>query len=147
MLTALILGLTLSSNLSTSSTYELTAVAQSELDQAASSLYSGLATQQIADAKSCKAPLAVLTIAKRPGAPNSTIRISSGSYTSPPFLISDAPQRVAVPFPAPYPVGKGTISVLGEGKDLTVWLSPGWTIPLLSGSASHGVYWHPKPNC
>ena len=111
-----------------SSETKLTPVAVSELDAAAATLVSSQAAQRIADAKTCKAQLVVLTIVKKGGAPDTTIRIGSGDYVSPPFLVTDKPQQVAVPFPAPYPVGKGVISIMGEGKDITVWMTPGWTV-------------------
>jgi hypothetical protein len=147
IVTALLLSFALTSTGSPSANAELTAITQADLDQAAGSLDPKDATAMIAEAKSCKAPLAILTISKSAGAPDSTIRVSSGSYVSPPFRVTAAPQRVAVPFPAPYPVGKGVISVLGEGKDLMVWLTPGWSIPSLSGIATQNVYWIPKTKC
>jgi len=126
---------------------ELTRVAASELDAAASTLVSSQATQRVADAKSCKAPLALLTVVKKTGSPDATIRIESGEYVSPPFVVTDVPQQLAVPYPAPYPVGRGVMSIIGEGKDITVWMTPGWTVPILSGIATHNVWWDPKPNC
>ena len=63
------------------------------------------------------------------------------------LLPTDKPQQIAVPFPAPYPVGKGVMSVMGEGKDITVWMTPGWTVPILSGIATKNVWWDTKPNC
>lgn len=147
LLTALMLALILGRSGSGADEFALAAIPVADLDAAAVTMFSKQAAARIAEAKSCKAPMATLTIAKRPGTPDSTIRISSGSYVSPTFKITEAPQRIAVPFPAPFPAGRGVISVLGEGKDLTIWLSPGWAIPNLSGSASHNVVWSTKPNC
>jgi hypothetical protein len=147
LLTALVVAFALGLNPGSSNDAKLTAIAVSELDAAASTLLGSQATQRVADAKTCKAPLAVLTVVKQGGSPDTTIRIRSGDYVSPPFVITDKPQQIAVPFPAPYPVGKGVMSVLGEGKDITVWMTPGWTIPTLAGTATQNVHWDTKPNC
>lgn len=147
LLTALLVAYSLGLNPSLSTDSVLTPVKVTELDAAAPSLYSNQAAQRVADAKTCKAPLAILTLVKRAGTPDATIRIGSGDYVSPPYVVTDKPQQVAIPFPAPYPVGKGVISVMGEGKDITVWMTPGWTIPSLTGIASHNVRWDTKPNC
>ena len=147
LLTALLLGYALGPTSLSSSESNIAAIAPSELDAAAASLYTNQAAQRVADAKTCKAPLAILIISKAPGSPDATIRIGSGDYVSPPFKITEAPQQVAVPFPAPFPVGKGVISVLGEGKNLTVWMTPGWTIDDLTGIATRNVIWDTTPNC
>lgn len=147
MLTALLVAFALGLTPGSSAEAQLTPVAVTELDAAAATLVSSQAAQRVADAKTCKAPLAILTIVKKGGSPDATIRIGSGDYVSPPFVITDKPQQVAVPFPAPYPVGKGVMSVMGEGKDVTVWMTPGWSIPVLSGIATQNVWWNTKPNC
>lgn len=147
LVTALIVALALGLGPSSSNGAKLTPVGVSELDAASATLVSSQAAQRVADAKTCKAPLAVLTIAKKGGSPDATIRIGSGDYVSPAFVVTDKPQQVAVPFPAPYPVGKGVMSVMGEGKDITVWMTPGWTVPILSGAATQNVWWDTKPNC
>lgn len=147
LLTALLVAFALGLNPGSSNEAKLTPVAVSELDAAAATLIGSQAAQRVADAKTCKAPLVVLTIVKKGGSPDATIRIGSGDYVSPPFVVTDKPQQVAVPFPAPYPVGKGVMSVMGEGKDITVYMTPGWTVPILSGTATHNVWWDTKPNC
>lgn len=147
ILTAILLAFALAPGTSTSSDSRLTPVMASDLDSAAASLNPAQAAQRIADAKTCKAPLATLTIVKRAGAPDSTIRVSSGDYVSPPFKVTDTPQRVAIPYPAPYPTGKGVISVLGEGSDLSIWVAPVWTIPQLNGTASLNVWWNTDQPC
>ena len=148
LLTALVAAFALGLNLGSSSEAKLTPIAVSELDAAASTLVSTQAAQRVADAKTCKAPLVVLTIVKKAGSPDATIRVGSGDYVSPPFVITDKPQQVAVPFPRGwYPVGKGVMSVMGEGKDITVWMTPGWTVPTLNGIATQNVWWDTKPNC
>jgi len=61
------------------------------------------------EAKACKAPLGWVTLVKRPGGRGGMVRIRSGSYLSPPFQVTDAPQRIAIPYPAPYPTGRGVL--------------------------------------
>jgi hypothetical protein len=147
LLTSLVVAFALSLNPGLPTEAKLTPIAVSELDAAAGTLITSQAAQRVADAKVCKAPLAVLTIVKQAGSPDATIRIGSGDYVSPPFVVTDQPQQVAVPFPAPYQVGKGLMSVMGEGKGITVWMTPGWIIPTLSGIATQNVWWDTRPNC
>ena len=77
----------------------------------------------------CKARLAWVTILHAPGQPTGRIRLQSGHYFSPAFTLTDVPVRVALPFPAPYPIGRGTITVLGTTTDAIVALTPPWHVP------------------
>jgi hypothetical protein len=70
LVTALIVAFALGLTPGSSGEAKLTSVAVSELDAAAASLVSNQAAQRVADAKSCKAPLAVLTIVKNAGSPD-----------------------------------------------------------------------------
>src|SRR5215471_10174224 len=88
------------------------------------------------DAKSCKAPLAWVTLVKRPGSRGGMVRIRSGSYLSPPFQLTDAPQRIAIPYPAPYPTGRGVLSLVGDADEVWFYLTPGWFVRTLKGIAS-----------
>jgi hypothetical protein len=103
--------------------------------------------QYESEAKKCSVPLAQVAIWKRPGASGGTIKIRSGNYISPPFTLTDAPQRVAIPFPAPYPTGQGVISVEGTADGAVISISPAWHINSLPGSASLDVVWIPKDPC
>ena len=58
-----------------------------------------------------------------------------------------APQRVAIPFPAPYPTGRGVISVEGVANGAVISISPAWHIDSLGGSASLDVVWTPDKPC
>jgi hypothetical protein len=78
-------------------------------------------------AKECSVPLAQVAIWKTPGASGGAIRIRSGSYISPVFTLNDTPQRVAIPFPAPYASGQGLISVEGAADGAVISISPAWT--------------------
>ena len=103
--------------------------------------------QYESEAKKCSVPLAQVAIWKTPGASGGTIRIRSGAYISPPFTLTDAPQRVAIPFPAPYAIGKGVLSVEGAASGAVISISPAWHINSLPGSASLDVVWTPKDPC
>ena len=106
---------------------DLAIVATSDIAAAATTISPAVSSQLAAAAKECKVPLAHLTISKLPGTAGGTIRVRSGNYLSPPFQVTDTPQRVAVPFPAAYPVGKGVISIEGNGSGTSVSLYPAWT--------------------
>jgi len=147
MSTAVLIAFSLSRGEPAARDATLEQIAVSDLDAAGPSLYVPRLGETIADAKSCKAPLAMVAVSTGWGAPDTWVRIKSGSYTSPPFKVTTAPQRIPVPFPAPYAVGHGTISVIGEAGDLTLWISPAWHIRQLEGSASLNVVWKVGPNC
>lgn len=99
------------------------------------------------DAKACKAPLAWVAFAKRPGSGGGLVRIASGAYLSPPIQLTDALQRVAIPYPAPYSTGRGVLSLLGDATEVWFQLTPGWFVPVLSGTASINVHWTPGNPC
>jgi hypothetical protein len=93
------------------------------------------------DAKNCKAPLGWVTLVKRPGSRGGMVRIRSGSYLSPPFQLSEVSQRIAIPYPAPYPTGRGVLSLVGDADEVSLYLTPGWFLPTLKGTASINVHW------
>jgi hypothetical protein len=105
--------------------------------------------EAVADAKGCKAPLAWVVLVRRAGAPMSSgmVRIRSGAYLSPAFHVTDVPQRIAIPYPASYPTGRGVLSLVGDASDLWFYLTPGWFIETLNGAASINVVWTPGNPC
>jgi hypothetical protein len=128
----------------------LSIVAPAEIADASRTLDPAKSEQLASDAKKCSVPLAQVAIWKTPGASGGAIRIRSGSYTSPVFNLTDAPQRLAIPFPAPYPSGQGVIlveSVGGAADGAVISVSPAWHINSLPGSASLDVVWTPKDPC
>jgi hypothetical protein len=125
----------------------LAPLASSELAEAMGTLDPATSQQAVADAKSCKAPIAWVTLVKQPGSPEGSVRIRSGSYLSPAFRVTATPQRVAIPYPGPYATGHGVLWAVGEGSGLTIYLSPGWNIPSLNGAAAVNVHWTPKNPC
>jgi hypothetical protein len=126
---------------------DLGIVATADIAAATPTINPSVASQLAAEAKDCKVPLAQLTISKAPGTSGGTIRVRSGNYVSPPFQVTDTPQRVAVPFPAAYPVGKGVISIEGNASGTSVSLYPTWTVQTLNGSAARNVVWTPGNPC
>jgi hypothetical protein len=90
----------------------------------------------------CAEPLAWVTVSRPAGLTTGPVRIRSGSYVSPLFELSDAPLRVAIPFPAPYQAGQGTLTVLANGSRPIIALFPAWK-PYVNGQASVLVHWTP----
>ncbi len=97
--------------------------------------------------RSCSSKLAWVTIAGAPGEPPGTVRLRSGGYFSPVFTLSSTPMRVAIPYPAPYEAGRGTLSVLDAGADATVALNPAWHVSARSGGMTRVVTWRPAERC
>jgi hypothetical protein len=129
------------------SNFELSVVAPGDITAAAATLARGSSAQMLAQAKNCSVPMAFVTIARQTGSLGGTIRIKSGTYVSPPFRLNDASQRVAIPFPAPYPAGKGVLVVEGEASGAIISLYPGWRIEALHGLVTHDVVWKPRNHC
>jgi hypothetical protein len=125
----------------------LSALAPADITIALPTLDPTTSKAAVEDAKSCKAPLAWVTLVKRPGSRGGMVRISSGSYLSPPIRLTDAPQRIAIPYPAPYPTGRGALSLVGDADEVWFYLTPGWFVQTLKGSASINVHWTPGNPC
>jgi hypothetical protein len=127
-------------------TFGLQTVAMADLTEAAQTLNSAAAPSAVNDARQCKTPLAFVTLAMTQG--SAQIRVRSGSYVSPTITLTEAPRRVGIPFPAPYPTGKGILLIEGQARGLNVWLSPGRHIETLNVSEPIPVVWTPKsPPC
>jgi len=122
-------------------------VAVSEVGDAVATMSPGVAVQAAADARSCKTPLANIVLTNAPGASSGLVRVRSGNYLSPPFMLSNAPQRIAIPFPAPYQTGKGTIMIEGAASGATVTLSPAITVNSAAGAYPINVWWTPRKSC
>jgi hypothetical protein len=136
----------LSSQRSNGEGAELASVAGFQIDAAATTMNLVGAKNAVDDAKSCRIPLAEITLATASGT-TSTIRVHSGSYVSPSYLLTDQPQRIAIPFPATYLSGRGVISIEGQAQNLAVALTPTWKINSLNGTAARNVIWTPKNGC
>ena len=147
LITAIVLVLAVARPPAVGETTRLSMVLPSDTAGAATTLTSAASADLVAQAKQCTVPLAHVAISKALGSDGGTIRIRSGSYVSPAFLLSDAPQRIAIPFPGPYPSGQGQISVEGDAKGVVISLFPAWQIDSLAGSAVRNVVWKPVRPC
>jgi hypothetical protein len=125
----------------------ITSVDQRDINEAANTLTQSVAGGLVDDAKRCRIPLAWLTIARGTAQAGSTFRIRSGSYVSPYFLIGDATQRLAVPYPAPYGSGNGTLVVEGNATGAVLGLSPAMVLANLPDPQSIQVVWHAVTPC
>ena len=122
-------------------------VAQRDIGAAATTLTPSAAGALVADAQSCKIPLVSMTIEKGTAPIGSTIRIRSGSYVSPYFTITAGLQRIAVPYPAPYGAGSGTMVVEGSAAGAIVGFTPTKVMTDLPGLQSVPVVWRPVNPC
>ncbi len=97
--------------------------------------------------RDCGGRLAWVTLSRSDDATAQMARLRSGNYFSPAFAVTKTPVRVAIPYPAPYESGHGTLTVLGADENLAVALSPAWQIPVTTGAATHAVTWRPVGSC
>jgi hypothetical protein len=98
------------------------------------------------DAKNCKAPLAWVTLTQRPGEHGDMVRVRSGAYLSPPIKLTATPQRIAIPYPAPYPAGRGVLTLVGEANQVGFFLTPGG-VHDVNGAYSVNVRWQVRSPC
>jgi len=122
-------------------------VDQRDITAAATTLVPSAAGPLVKEAQSCKIPLASLTIAKGTAVVGSTIRIRSGSYVSPYSTVTEAMQRVAVPYPAPYASGSGIITIEGNAKGAILGLAPSRVMIDLPAAQTIPVLWRPVNPC
>jgi hypothetical protein len=122
-------------------------VSQRDINDAAATLTQSVAGGLVDDARRCKVPLVSMTIAKGNAQVGSTIRIHAGNYVSPYFKVTEAVQRIAMPYPAPYGAGAGTYIVEGDAQGATLGLTPTKVLVELPGSQSIPVVWRPVNPC
>jgi hypothetical protein len=120
-------------------------LAPADINAALATLDPTTSKAAVDDAKACKAPLAWVTLVQR-GPHGGMVRVRSGSYLSPPIQLTPAPQRVAIPFPAPYPTGRGILSLVGEADQVGFFLRPGG-IRDVHGTHSTNVWWRTDKPC
>jgi len=123
----------------------LEVVVPGEINGALPTLDPGASKTAVDDAKNCKAPLGWVTLTQRNGH-GGMVRIRSGSYTSPPIKLTAVPQRVAIPYPAPYPTGRGVLTLLGEADQVGFYLTPGG-VHDVNGTYSVNVRWQVRNPC
>ena len=126
----------------------LAEVAPAERNAALSTMHlsPGLAASLEKQDAGCKR-LAWVSVARAPGTKGGTIRLLSGGYGSPVFTPTEIPLRVAIPYPAPYLSGHGTLTILSDAGGAIVALTPAWHAPLQAGRSSHEVSWIPDQAC
>ena len=77
-----------------------------------------LSAEAIQQAKSaprqCRVQFGHITVATPGNAAGGTVRFRIGAYVSPPFVVTDKPQQIAIPNPFPETGGTGFLSVDGE---------------------------------
>lgn len=142
--TAVVVGMLHTASV-TSSDPVLSFVPPGEIAAAAATLVPNVRPAMVEQAKSCTVPIAYVTLASTGG--EGTVQIRSGSYLSPPLKLTAAPQRVAIPYPAPYQTGRGQISIEGTANGALVSLYPTWRVDALHGAIIHNVVWTPKKPC
>jgi hypothetical protein len=98
-------------------------------------------------ADGCARPLAWVTLTRISAQTPAKIRLQSGSYVSPVFNVAEMPTRVAIPYPAPYETGRGSITAFDIGGDAVVELLPAWRVSERSTGITHQVVWHPNKRC
>ena len=125
----------------------LSFVDQRDIGAAATTLTPSAATTLVEDAQRCRIPLVSMTIARGTAAIGSTIRIRSGSYVSPYFTVTEATQRIAVPYPAPYGSGAGTFVIEGTAAGAILGLTPTRVLVELPGAQSIPVVWRVGSPC
>ena len=140
-------SLSKSSGISGESEPTLAQLAPGEIAKAMVTLDPQTSQQAVADAKACKAPIAWVALTKQAGSAGGSVRIRSGAYLSPAFHATGVPQRIAIPYPAPYATGHGVLWVIGQGSGLAIDLYPGWNISSLDGAAPINVVWTPTDPC
>jgi hypothetical protein len=117
-----------------------------DINAALPTLDPGTSKAAVDDAKNCKVPLGWVTLTQRPGGHGGMVRIRSGNYLSPPIKLTPAPQRVAIPYPAPYPTGRGVLTLVGEADQVGFYLTPGG-VHDVNGTYSVNVRWQVRNPC
>jgi hypothetical protein len=117
-----------------------------DINAALPTLDPGSSKAAVDDAKNCKVPLAWVTLTQPPRGNGGMVRIRSGAYLSPPIKLTPVPQRIAVPYPAPYPVGRGVLTLVGEADQVGFFLTPGG-VHDVNGAYSVNVHWQVRNPC
>ena len=106
-------------------------------------------SQRIAqsDSRQCRYPIAFITVST-PGNPaGGTVTFRTSKYRSPPFHVTDQPQRIAMPNPLPDTGGLDPLTAEGDAKGMLVSLYPTVRMEPASGWATVTVRWHSRPPC
>jgi hypothetical protein len=117
-----------------------------EIGSALPTLDPGTSKSAVDEARACKAPLAWVTLKQSAGGNGGMVRIRSGAYLSPPIKLTPVPQRIAVPYPSPYPTGRGVLTLVGEADQVGFYLTPGG-VHNVNGTYSVNVHWQVRNPC
>jgi hypothetical protein len=117
-----------------------------DINAALPTLDPGTSKAAVDDAKNCKAPLAWVTLTQRPSGHGGMVRVRSGSYLSPPIRLTTTAQRIAIPYPAPYPTGRGVLTLVGEADQVGFYLTPGG-VHDVNGTYPVNVRWQVRNPC
>jgi hypothetical protein len=121
-------------------------VSSEEISEAITTLSPQAKQEAKSDPRECRIPMGFI-IAATPGNPaGGIVRFRTSGYESPPFVITDKPQRIAIPNPMPEG-GIGTLSVDGEAKGLVVALTPPARMEPVNGTATTRVIFPVSPPC
>jgi hypothetical protein len=132
---------------SSSATPTLAFVPLRDVDAASATLTPSEAGGLVSNAKRCTVPLASMVIYKGSAEVGTTLRIRAGNYVSPYFNVTEGMQRIAVPYPAAYEAGAGTLVVEGSARGAILGLTPTKVLVGLPGSQSIPVVWRPEKPC
>ena len=122
-------------------------VSPQDIPEAIGTLTSNAQQVAQADSRECRFPIGFIT-AFTPGNPaGGTVIFRTSKYRSPPFHVTDKPQRIAVPNPLPETGGVDLLSADGEAPGLMVSLTPTARMEPVNGTAAVKVIWRPRPPC
>jgi hypothetical protein len=118
--------------------WQLEPVPTSSLPQVEGTLAAQQAAQLRDEARRCREPLARIAVWHSAG-PGGMIIIISRGYQSPRFALTTAPSLGAFPYPAPYPTGRGVLTLVGEANDVMIALRPQYINARLTGTVPINV--------
>lgn len=125
----------------------VSAVAPEEIPAAIETLNQAAQQSMKSDSRGCRYPMGFITVAT-PGNPaGGTVSFRTSKYQSPPFRVTDKPQRIAMPNPLPGTGGVDLLSADGDAKGLLVSLYPTARMEPINGTSTVKVIWRPGPPC
>lgn len=110
-------------------------------------LTAGLTSTNQEPSSRCPEAIARLSLMATPQS-QGQVRITSGTYTTPWFLLAEGPATFVIPFPAPYESGKGVLKIEGNPQRGVLSLSPGMELNSSTATTvSIPVFWAVNANC
>jgi hypothetical protein len=126
---------------------QLEEVPTAALSQVEGTLAPDQAARLMSEARSCREPLARVSIWHSAATAGGVVSIVSGAYHSPRFALTSTPRIVALPFPAAYQVGQGVLNIVGEASDFGIALRPPHAATQIKGTSTIRVWWRPVGGC